>query len=43
MKLQHITFTGVDGKTDLGELWELELMTGSILIRFVRYWKYASL
>lgn len=24
MKLQHITFTGVDGKTDLVELWELQ-------------------
>ena len=24
MKLQHITFTGIDGKTDLGALWELQ-------------------
>jgi hypothetical protein len=24
MKLQHITFTGIDGKTDLGELWEIQ-------------------
>lgn len=24
MKLQHITFTGVDGKTDLGALWEIQ-------------------
>lgn len=23
-KLQHITFTGIDGKTDLGALWELQ-------------------
>jgi len=24
MKLQHITFTGIDGKTDLGALWEIQ-------------------
>lgn len=24
MKLQHITFTGIDGKTDLDALWELQ-------------------
>ena len=24
MKLQHITFTGIDGKTDLGALWDLQ-------------------
>ena len=24
MRLQHITFTGVDGKTDLGRLWEIQ-------------------
>lgn len=24
MKLQHITFTGIDGKTDLGRLWEIQ-------------------
>ena len=24
MKLQHITFTGIDGKADLGALWELQ-------------------
>jgi hypothetical protein len=24
MKLQNITFTGIDGKTDLGALWELQ-------------------
>ena len=24
MKLQHITFTGIDSKTDLGALWELQ-------------------
>ena len=24
MKLQHITFTGIDGKTDLVELWKLQ-------------------
>ncbi len=24
MRLQHITFTGIDGKTDLGVLWELQ-------------------
>lgn len=24
MRLQHITFTGIDGKTDLGALWELQ-------------------
>ena len=24
MKLQHITFTGIDGKTDLRELWDIQ-------------------
>lgn len=24
MKLKHITFTGIDGKTDLVELWKLQ-------------------
>ena len=24
MKLQHITFTGIDGRTDLGALWEIQ-------------------
>jgi len=24
MRLQHITFTGIDGKTDLGRLWEIQ-------------------
>ena len=24
MRLKHITFTGIDGKTDLGALWELQ-------------------
>ena len=24
MKLQHITFTGVDSRTDIGALWEIQ-------------------